>query len=157
MKNLFLAICLLTITVGFIACEDDDQLVDLPQSIEAYITSNYPGYEVDESEEEVLCSGTNVYEIEIENEDTDEEVELTFDTEGNFLFSETEIETTDLPSSVVSSINGNYAGYEIEEVEALNLANGTQQYEIELEKGDTELEVLFEADGTVVCEGEEDE
>ena len=159
MKNLFLLLCTLgLLTLGLFSCnhdDDDDALITLPATIENYLTDNYPDYSVDESEEETLCDGTVVYEVELEN-DNDDELELTFDLEGNLLFSETEIDNSELPAAINNSISTNYADYQTEEAERLDMADGTTRYEVELENGDSELEVLFEADGTVICE-EEDE
>ena len=155
-KNfLLLSISLITMTLLFTNCgDDDDTLIDLPSVITDYISNNYPDYTIDESEQGTLCEGTAVYEVEIENSN-DEELELTFDTEGNLLFTETEIQTADLPSEVSTSIATNYADYSIDEAEQLNMFDNTLRFEVEIENGTTTLNVLLEADGTVVCEEEE--
>ena len=160
MKNTFLllSVPLFTMTLLFTNCgdndNDDESMIELPTVITDYISTNYPDYSIDESEQDILCEGTTVYEVEIENSN-DDELELTFDTEGNLLFTETEIETSDLPSDVSASIATNYAAYSIEEAEQLNMADNTSRFEVEVENGNTTLSVLMEADGTVVCEEEE--
>lgn len=135
-------------------------MVELPAAVKTYLDANYPGFKIDESEQETLCTGTSVYEVELEGPG-DQEIELTFDTEGNLLFTETEIPASQLPSSVTGSISANYPGYSIEEAERLDLAGGGNQYEVELKKGSSHLEVLFAADGTKICEeagdGDDDE
>lgn len=141
----------------FTACDDEDQqVVDLPATIQAYVDANYAGAEIEESEQDTLCDGTPVYEVEVEIND-DEDIELTFDNEGNLLFTESDIATADLPAAVTSSINANYAGYTTDDAEALAMADGSTRYEVELESGNTTLEVLFAADGTVICEEVDDE
>ena len=152
-----LAVIMLSV---FAKCQDDEQTIELPTTIQNYLSTNYPNYEIEESERDTLCTGTAVYEVELEGP-KDKEVELTFDTEGNLLFTETEIKTSELPSAVSGSISSKYAGYTVKEAERLDRADGTTQYEVELKKDKTYLEVLFAADGTVICEetgdGDDDE
>lgn len=131
-------------------------MVDLPQSVQDYISSNYPDYSIDESEMDTSCTGTTIYEVEIEGSN-DDELELTFDSEGTFLYSESEIESSELPSAVTTSISNNYSSYSTEEAERLDMADGSLQYEAELKDGSTTLEVLFDADGTVICEEEDND
>ncbi len=157
MKKLFLlALPLLTVLFVFAKCEkDDEQLVDLPQAATDYIAQNYAGYEVDESEKDSLCTGTLVFDVELEKGKS--EVELTFDTEGNYLFSESEIKTGDLPQAVKDGVSANYAGYSTKEAERLDMADGSKRYETELKNGSVTKEVLFAADGSVVCEAIEND
>lgn len=133
-------------------CEkDDESTIPLPPVIQNYLNTNYSGAEIEESEMDTLCTGTAVYEVEVEVSD-DNEIELTFDTEGNLLFTETEIASSQLPAAVTASVSANYAGYAIEEAAKLELSSGGNQYELELKKGASLLEVLFAADGTKICE-----
>ena len=155
--RLFNLLILLLVLI-FVACEDDDQdnLIDLPVNIQTYLDTNYPNAEIEETEQDTLCTGVEVYEVEIEMND-DEEIELTFDTEGNLLFIETEIDKDQLPTAVKNAISANYADYTTEEAERLDLASGGNQYEVELKSSAQTLEVLFEANGTVICEQVDDE
>ena len=157
MKKTILLFNLLLIAVLFCNCnndDDNDSMVDLPATIVNYLSDNYPDYSIDESSQETLCDGTAAYEVELEDSN-DNEVELTFDTEGNLLFAEVEIETSDLPSVISSSITTNYADYSIEEAEQLDMFDGSTQYEVEIKNGNSNLEVLLGSDGTVICEQED--
>ena len=156
MKRLLLSIVCFSLLTAFTACEDDDQMVDLPDIVQGYVSSNYPDHEIEESEEDTLCTGTAILEVEIEGAN-DEELELTFSTEGAFLFSETEIETTTLPTAITNSINTNYGNYSIEEAERLDMADGSNQYEVALKEGTSQLEVLFDTEGNVICEEIDDD
>ncbi|HRI62397.1 MAG TPA: PepSY-like domain-containing protein [Saprospiraceae bacterium] len=132
-------------------CDDDDgSTIELPAVIQNYLNSNYSGYKIEESELDSLCTGTAVYDVELEGP-KDKEVQLTFDTEGNLLFTEAEIKTNDLPTAIAAGINAKYAGAVVEEAARLDLTGGGTQYEVELKQGQTHLEVLFAADGTVIC------
>ena len=142
--------------LAFQSCDDEGATVPLPQAIQDYLDANYANAEIEESEQDTLCDGTDVYEVELEVAD-DEEVELTFDNEGNLLFTETEIKTADLPAAVTAAIASNYAGFTAKEAGQLATPDGSSQYEVELKNGQTQLEVLFVADGTVICEQEDDD
>jgi uncharacterized membrane protein YkoI len=160
MKKLWLFLLPLT-AILFVAskCDDDDgSTIELPAVIQDYLNSHYAGYEIEESELDSLCSGTAVYDVELEGAH-DQEVELSFDTEGNLLFTESDIASGNLPAEVTAGVSSSYAGYAIEEAAKLDLAGGGNQYEVELKKGQTHLEVLFNADGTVICEetGDDDD
>ena len=156
MKKLLRYTLVLVGLIQLVSCKKDSSIAiaDLPAAIKTYVEANYPGYALEEAEQETLCTGESTYEVEIEQGD-DDELELTFDTDGNFLFSETEIPVAELPAAVINTIASNYAGFKTEEADKLSMADGTTRYEVELEKGKTEKEVLFDAEGGVICEQDE--
>ncbi len=155
MKLLAFPIAILLLALA--SCDDDEgQQVDLPVSIKNYLSANHPNAEIEESEQGTLCTGVSVYEVELEVAD-DEEIDLTFDVDGNLLFTESEISVSEIPAAVSTSIANNYAGYSVKEAERLDLANDTAQYEIELKNGSTTLEVLFDASGEVICEEQDND
>ncbi len=154
MKNLFLLFALFSMTSFFLSCDDDDDSeITTPDVIESYVMNNFSGYEIEDIDEETLCVGTAVYEVDIENE-AEDDLELVFDMEGNFLFSETEIELSQLPEAVSNAISTEYPDHVLEEAEKRDLSNGDVQYKVELE-GNIDLEVLFDSEGEVICEEEE--
>ena len=155
-KVWFILLPLVMVCFGISSCDDEDPMIDLPTIVDNYLNTNYPDYEVDESELETDCKGAEVYEVELEGPG-DDEIELTFDSEGNFLYAETEIGIDELPAAVSSSISSNYPDYSIEEAEQLDMFDDTVRYEVELKSGSSTLEVIFAADGTVICEQEDDE
>ncbi len=140
----------------FFACDDEGHTIPLPENIQTYLDANYPGAEIEESEQDTLCTGTAVYEVKLEVND-DEEKDLTFNSEGSLLFTENEIAADQLPAAVTTAIAANYAGFATEEAERLDLASGGTQFEVELKNGATVKNVLFNPDGTVVCEEIEDD
>jgi len=131
---------------------DDNNVDSLPTSITDYITLNYPNYSIDEAEYDMTCDSTMVIEVEIESGNS--ELELTFDMSGNFLYASVEINSMSLPAAVSNSITTNFSGYTLEddEAEELTMADGSKRYEVELESTQNDLEVLFAADGTVICQ-----
>lgn len=151
MKN-FLALLGLSAlaALNFTACDNEGPTVPLPQTIQSYLDANYPNAEIEELEMDTLCTGAAVYEVELEVND-DQELELTFDGEGNLSFTSEEIPVGQLPAEVTAAIAAKYSGYTTKEVERNSLANGGTQYEVEIKGTDTR-EVLLNADGTVVCD-----
>ena len=131
---------------------DDNNVDSLPTSITDYIILNYPNYSIDEAEYDMTCDSTMVIEVEIESGNS--ELELTFDMSGNFLYASVEINSMSLPAAVSNSITTNFSGYTLEddEAEELTMADGSKRYEVELESTQNDLEVLFAADGTVICQ-----
>ena len=128
----------------------------LPDYVQTYLATNYADYEIEEAKADSLCDGTQVFEVELEDSD-DNEIELVFDNEENLLFTEVEINTSALPAAITNSIATNYANYTTEEADRLDMADGTTRFEVELKNGQSKIEVLFEADGTVICEEEDDD
>jgi hypothetical protein len=163
-----------TFTVLFLVCflsfscnnklnlaDDDDNksnLTEIPDAIQAYLTENYPEYEIDEAEAEVDCTGQSVIEIEIEKGKS--ELELTFTSDGILLFEEVEGDIDQLPSSVRTAILQAFPGYEIDdELDILTQPDGTIFYELELENdaNDQEIEVRTDSNGQVICQEEEND
>ena len=137
-----------------VSCDDEGPFVDLPVSIQSYLDANYPDAEMEESELDTLCTGMAVYEVELEVND-DEELELTFDTDGNLLFTETEISAGSLPTAVTNTVETAHPGQAIEEADRLDFPDGSVQYEVEL-GGSNPVELLVSADGEVICEEDGD-
>lgn len=154
-------------SVGNFLGEDNDQdddfgdhdvnISDLPKSIIDFITANYPGVSIEEAEVE----NNGNYEIELEND-----VELIFDADGNFLGvardendndqdeDETDIDPTDLPQIIKDYIIDNYPNNTI--IEAEIEEDGS--YEVTLNNG---VELEFDTDGNFVSaedgNGEDDD
>ena len=64
--------------------------VDLPQAIHDSIAHLYPGYQIEKVESCQQVEKALSYEIELENERTDDELEATFDVNGNLISTETD-------------------------------------------------------------------
>ena len=139
-------------------CGEEEQAVEIPTRIQNYITDNFRRFEIEASEQEKLCTGIEVYAVELEGKD-DEEIELTFDLQWNFLFSETQISQEALPEAIAVRFHGVFGDHSIIETSRLNMADGSEQYEVEFKKGDEITEWLIDSDGTLICEsvGEDDE
>ncbi len=141
---------------------DDEEIApaNLPQNILDFISTYYPGIEIEEAELE----NNGNYEIELENE-----IEIIFDGDGNFLGQaqdenddeqgddEDNINPADLPQSILDYIAANYPDNSI--IEAEREDDG---YEVTLNNGvelefDLEGNFLSAEDGNGDDEEEDDE
>lgn len=153
MKTIIFSVCLSALFCLLQAskCEKESLAANLPETVKTYLQNNYPGYELEEAEQESYCTGQTVYEVEIETAE-DNEVEIAFDAKGNFLFTETAIKPEDLPGVIKSAVSGKYSDYAIKEADKLTLASGAVQYEVEMQKGKKSLSTLFDAEAAFICE-----
>ncbi len=155
-----------------VATETEFPVDDLSEVILNYISDNYTDAEIEEAETVESTDG-NFTVVEIEMND-DQEIELFFDTDGNFVKqveetdeaedagddteeeeTETAIEISQLPQQILDYLDSNYAACSINEAELEETAGGTF-YEVELQDGDgNQFDVIFDADGNFV-EVEED-
>lgn len=137
---------------------DEIDFENVPDSVLTFINSNFQGYSIDDDVEcETLCDSTLVYEIELEDgpNDDDDDVELYFDLDWNFLFSAREISVNDLPEEILNAIRTQFPGYTIEDddTERFELADGSIQYLVELEpESGSDMNVIFDTEGSVYCQ-----
>lgn len=139
--------------------EFDDEEIDpanLPQNILDFISTHYPGIEIEEAELE----NNGNYEVELEND-----IELIFDGDGNFLGQaedendddqgedEHDINPEDLPQVILDYIAENYPDSTIIEAE-----KDDDEYEVTLNNG---VELEFDLEGNFLSaedgNGEEDD
>lgn len=91
----------------------------------------------------------NFYEAEFTENGV--EKEIVYDLDGNWVQTECEISTDDIPEAAVAYINENYAGASIDEAETIMRAEG-DFVEVEIDDNGTERELLFDEDGNFVEE-----
>ncbi|WP_020538131.1 PepSY-like domain-containing protein [Lewinella cohaerens] len=127
--------------------------VNIPDEVRNFIQDQYSGYIITSSEQEDICDDVPMYEVELED-GPGPDMDLYFNLDWVFQFSEIEISVNQLPAAVTDAINTNYAGYEIDEdkVEQLERPDGSLMYAVELESNDNDAEVIFHADGSIYCE-----
>ncbi|MEL6659663.1 MAG: PepSY-like domain-containing protein [Bacteroidota bacterium] len=132
--------------------DDENNSVDLPEEVRDFIMMNYPGYEIRSAETEDICDDVLMYEVELED-GPGPDVELYFNLDWEFQFTQTEISANELPDAVLSTIAMNYADFEIDEdkVERQEWADGVLRFSLELESADEDLEIIFNADGSLYC------
>jgi len=117
------------------------QNITPPKEVQATYSKMFKEVQNPEWEQEY-----NEWEAEFKLNGT--EMSASFDNSGNWLETETEVKKKDVPAEIFKAINLKFEGWEMEEVERVEKPD-FKGYEIELEKGDTETEVLV-TDGGVL-------
>lgn len=85
-----------------------------------------------------------------------DEMSASFDNAGKWLETEKELEKNDLPTAVLKVVNGQYSGYEVEEAAEIEKPD-FKGYELAVEKGNQELEILVDRMGKITVKDETDE
>jgi Putative beta-lactamase-inhibitor-like, PepSY-like len=72
------------------------------------------------------------------------------DQSGALLETETAIKKSDLPTAVLQALKTQFVGYTVEEIEKITYPDSTIAYEMEVEKGEEEYELLMDSSGKVL-------
>lgn len=140
----------LIIALGFLfafslnACEQGNA----PEKVKSAFNQKYPGAK------EVDWDMEKENEWEAEFEMNEKEMSATFDENGQWLETETEMEENDLPATVKETLKTQFKAYEVEEAEYLESPEYTG-YEIELEGKKGDIEVLVGKDGKILKQEDE--
>lgn len=124
--------------------------IDVPPSVLKAFSEKFPTAKKIKWEKE-----GDIYEADFKI--TKKEMSAEFSATGSWLSTETEIKISQLPKTVLQAIKTKYPGYKTEEPEQIELSNGTIQFEVEIEKGKEELEVIFDSEGNLISEESENE
>lgn len=106
--------------------------------------------------EHVKWEKENSNEWEAEFKMEGKEYSANFSNEGEWKETEHEMNKADLPEAVSNTLSSEFAGYEVEEAEMVETPK-FKGYELELEKGKSTLEVVFDENGKVLKKKEEKE
>jgi len=152
MKNVFLMIAVVAV-FGFTACAQTNK--EVPAKVSTAFAQKFP------DAKKVKWDKENATEWEAEFKMNGKEYSANFNADGAWMETEYEINKKEIPAAVKQTLDGEFAGYKIEEAEISETAAG-KVYEFELEKGKMEVEVAIGPDGKVVkkekkAEGEENE
>lgn len=122
---------------------------DIPEAVTAALQAAYP----DAADVEWESEG-EYYEAEW-NVDG-KEFEVVFDKDGKVMMTESAIDVSELPEGVAAYLAENHEGQEPSEVEKV-IKGDEVFYEVEFEVEGEEMELLFDSDGNVLENGEEEE
>jgi len=101
----------------------------------------------------------NEKEWEAEFKMNGKEYSANFGADGTWMETEYEIDVKDLPAKVKATLDSQFKGYEIEGAERVETPT-FKGYEVEIEKGETTMEVVLDESGKVLkkkIEEDEDE
>lgn len=120
--------------------DDNGYLPQIPSKVKEAIVSMYPGAKILDAEFE-----KGMYEVEILHENLKKDV--FFNHNLLWSFTKWDVRISDLPDAVISFIDKNYPGFKIDDAEIVTTANDGVYYEIELEKGESEVEIKITPSG----------
>ena len=142
MKNLLLLFVCLALVTGVSAMNQKDEKI--PAAAKTGFAAKFP------SAKKAKWSVEKPGEFEAEFKLNGEEASALFDSNGNLLETEVEIEESELPQAVKATIAKDFAGFELDEIEKATDAKGIVFYEMEAEKGKEEFEISFDANGKLL-------
>lgn len=142
---------MLLLSISMSACAQKIKEIEVPQPVKTAFTTKFPQATAVKWE---LEDGK---EYEAEFKENGKERSATFSLTGQWMETETEIKTAELPAAVTQAIATSFAGSKVEEAETVETPDRGTFYEVELEKGEQPLEVQFAADGTVLKQDVEEE
>lgn len=136
-------ISMTAVLIAAIAFSASAQKLDaskVPAKVKASMTRQFPGVTAKWEMED------GKYEANFKQ--GDKVMSAMFEVGGTFTESEMDIKITDLPANVVTYVNEHYKGKSIKEAAKITKANGTVNYEAEVEGKD----VIFDANGKFLKE-----
>lgn len=134
------------IAIAFTSVDKDK----VPQAVKDAFSKKFPTAKKVDWEKE------NDKEWEAEFKLNKVEYSANFLEDGTWKETEHEIKEAEIPQMMLAALKSNFPGYEIEEAEISETAEGTV-YEFEIEKGKSEMEVTIDMNGKVVKKQSEEE
>ena len=139
-----LKILTLALFATSIAVAQDLNLTEVPNNLKVALNKEYSNATDVEWEKEL-----DHYKVEFDIKRRDHEI--WYDVSGKILKKEIEISKTELPKVILDLIKSKYAGYRVDDVEMIWQNNATT-YDVELEKGREEKNVLFDDKAKILNE-----
>jgi hypothetical protein len=138
MKNIFILLVVFSISLVQAFSQKS-----APENVRKEFAKKYPAAQSVKWDSEE----TNEWEAEFNINGT--EMSASFDNKGVWLETENEISAKDLPASVTNTIAKDFAGFKMGEISA-NETPQMKGYEVELKKGESSFEVIFDNSGKVI-------
>ncbi len=131
------------------SCDNDDDYLP-EQTVIASFNTKYPEAKRVEWENK---KGYKVVDFTLNGKES----EAWFDTNGNWLLTETDIRFEDLPMPVQGVfVVSPYGAWRVEDVDMLTRPDADVVYVIEVEKGEQEKDLYYAEDGTLLRESDDD-
>lgn len=130
------------IAIGFFSLTACTQ-TQVPKKVTAAFMAKFP------TAKHVEWGKESATEYEAEFKMNGTEMTASFDANGKWMETETEISEKDLPKIVKESIAKDFPGCDIKETAKILKTDGTT-FEAELEKGETTLDAIYSQDGKLI-------
>lgn len=146
MKIKLFAFLFTAIAVGFVSCGDDDDNFLPDDQVANLFASKYP------DAKSVSWESKLDYKV-ADFIDGDKEAEAWFDSQGQWVMTETDVLFNELPTPVQEHfVLSQYANWKIDDVDMIERYNAETIYVIEVEKGEADIDLYYTADGTLIKE-----
>lgn len=138
------SLIMVTLLMGYslVSCSQDISARDVPSVVSNAFDAAYPDARDIEWEKE-----GDQFEVEFEVKDVDQVALL--DNSGNLVMYKKDIRVSELPAAVTDAIKQNYDNKQIDDADLVE-KDGTTYYQVELEGGIRDEEIVFSEDGQVV-------
>lgn len=147
-----ISICCVLVLTAFGVDAQKLKEADIPAAVKETFTKQFPNVkkaewekEGDNYEAEFKVSRVVMDDKNAKKENLEKSV--VYSAAGVLLETEEEIKLSALPAVISEYLSKNYVGYTSEEASKITDNKGTVTYEVELEKGKEELDVVFDANG----------
>lgn len=135
-----------------------DTMTDFPTNILTDFATRFPDVTAEEQYRKISYSAGVITEerFGVEGESAnDTEAYAEYSENGNFLSSVSTTEDTSLPANVADTLSALYPSAIFDEVETSTDHNAAVTWEVEIESGDAEVELMLDATGTLLTTTEE--
>lgn len=131
---------MMAVTVGFIAVGQKVKEAAVPAAVKASLAKHYPGVTTKWEKEDGL------YEASFKKDGKDMSVMIT--SNGTITETEVDLKIADLPATVLTYVKEHYKGKSVKEAARITKADGTVNYEAEVNGKD----LLFDVNGKFLKE-----
>lgn len=134
-------------TIGFMlsasACAQKHSEEEVPEVVKTAFSQKFP------AAKKVSWDMESSTEWEAEFKQDGKEYSANFLADGKWQETEHEINKADIPEAIKQTLAQDFVGYEIEEAE-ISEKSGGSVYELMVEKGEEEWELVFDAGGKLI-------
>jgi len=128
---------------------------NLPDSVRPFVRQHYPGYTIVSATYDPLCGDKPAIDVAIKASGKTP-YSVIFLPNGIYVQREQDVPLSSAPSKIQATVKSQYAGFHPgKQIEELVLADNSTQYAVDLAKPHDKREVIFSADGVVLCETKE--
>ncbi len=136
------------VMLSFVAC--NQSALDIPSEVQDAFNKKFPDATMVKWDKE----SESEWEAEFQLAGT--KYTASFDPTGQWMESEYEISSNDIPAAVAQTLETEFASYEIEKSEVTENAEG-KVYEFELKKGKEEIGISIDVNGKVLQKEESED
>ena len=139
----YLTILSIGVLLSAAACAQEHSEKEVPAAVKTAFSQKFP------AAKKVRWDMESATEWEAEFKQEGNEYSANFLTDGTWQETEHEIKTTEIPESIKQILAQDFAGFKIEEAE-ISEKSDASVYEVAVEKGEEEWELVFDTNGKLL-------